>query len=524
MSTKRGLGVALALGAAFATCCWDTPPAFAQEVISYEGAVNVQRFGTAPGPRNFLVTRGARSDGEHALSFGLLAHYGNKPLVVNTERRDGNDVTVVEVLAVENLVTADAWFAYTPTPALQLSLRLPVTYVKGQGLAEDGGAGQLADQPVDAVGLSDPELEGKFRFVGDADSPFTMGASLFLTAPMGEATAERQFIGSETVTGGARLIADFKQGALSSAANLGYRVQKEARIGGSAIGSEALFGVGLGLEASPVLSFIADLFGASTFGGGAGTSTLEAGIGARLSPLNSPLAITIGGGPGIIHAIGGPAFRAFVGFSYANESADLDQDGIEDTQDQCPADPEDYDGYEDSDGCPDTDNDGDAIADAVDKCPDEAEDSDGFEDLDGCPDPDNDKDGLPDVSDRCPNEAENLNGFEDEDGCPDIPDTDGDGVDDQHDKCPTEPEDTDGYQDTDGCPDLDNDGDGLPDDVDECVDEAEDMNGFEDEDGCPDGGSDKPPRRSAPAKRAPAKKSSGGDGTRLGSEDNPIEL
>jgi outer membrane protein OmpA-like peptidoglycan-associated protein len=66
-----------------------------------------------------------------------------------------------------------------------------------------------------------------------------------------------------------------------------------------------------------------------------------------------------------------------------------------------------------------SDRDGDGIPDDVDKCPDDPEDKDGFEDEDGCPDPDNDKDGIPDVSDACPNEPETVNGFQDEDGCPD---------------------------------------------------------------------------------------------------------
>jgi outer membrane protein OmpA-like peptidoglycan-associated protein len=65
------------------------------------------------------------------------------------------------------------------------------------------------------------------------------------------------------------------------------------------------------------------------------------------------------------------------------------------------------------------DRDGDGIPDDVDKCPDEPEDFDGFEDEDGCPDPDNDKDGIPDVADKCPNEPETVNGVDDEDGCPD---------------------------------------------------------------------------------------------------------
>jgi outer membrane protein OmpA-like peptidoglycan-associated protein len=65
------------------------------------------------------------------------------------------------------------------------------------------------------------------------------------------------------------------------------------------------------------------------------------------------------------------------------------------------------------------DRDGDGIPDDVDKCPDDPEDKDGFEDDDGCPDPDNDHDGIPDGKDACPNQPETVNGFQDEDGCPD---------------------------------------------------------------------------------------------------------
>jgi outer membrane protein OmpA-like peptidoglycan-associated protein len=126
---------------------------------------------------------------------------------------------------------------------------------------------------------------------------------------------------------------------------------------------------------------------------------------------------------------------------------DKDKDGILDDVDKCPNDPEDKDGFEDDDGCPDLDNDKDGIPDVKDKCPNDPEDKDGFQDEDGCPDPDNDTDGIPDVSDKCPNDAEDKDGFEDEDGCPD-PDNDKDGVPDTADKCPNDP----GPPDNNGCP------------------------------------------------------------------------
>ncbi len=131
------------------------------------------------------------------------------------------------------------------------------------------------------------------------------------------------------------------------------------------------------------------------------------------------------------------------------------------------------------------DSDGDGIKDNDDACPDDPEDFDGFEDGDGCPEFDNDNDGVNDLNDKCPNQPEDQDGFQDEDGCPDL-DNDGDGIPDAKDKCPNQPEDFDGFQDEDGCPDLDNDGDGVLDKDDKCPNEAETKNGFQDEDGCPD--------------------------------------
>ncbi len=188
-------------------------------------------------------------------------------------------------------------------------------------------------------------------------------------------------------------------------------------------------------------------------------------------------------------AINVPDWGLWLAIGYQSEiiPSDRDRDGVKDADDPCPDDPEDFDGFEDDDGCPDLDNDGDGIADVDDSCPDLAEDFDGFQDEDGCPDLDNDQDGIPDSSDRCPNEPEDFDGDQDNDGCPDlVKDSDNDGVPDDIDRCPLQAEDVDGFQDDDGCPDLDNDLDGIPDEVDNCPNSPETFNGYEDEDGCPD--------------------------------------
>jgi len=179
------------------------------------------------------------------------------------------------------------------------------------------------------------------------------------------------------------------------------------------------------------------------------------------------------------------ALAASIGWNGFVLPQDADQDGIKDNIDNCPQEAEDFDGFNDGDGCPEFDNDNDGIADTVDQCTNEAEDLDGFEDTDGCPDLDNDGDGVVDLNDGCPSAPEDLDGFDDADGCPDF-DNDVDGVADSVDNCPDIAEDLDGFEDTDGCIDVDNDQDGILDTDDQCVDQAETFNTFEDTDGCPD--------------------------------------
>lgn len=185
--------------------------------------------------------------------------------------------------------------------------------------------------------------------------------------------------------------------------------------------------------------------------------------------------------------------------------SDRDKDGVPDKNDACP----DVPGPEVYLGCPDRD--GDGIADRVDRCPMVPEDFDGVQDHDGCPEEeDSDKDGLNDPQDRCPQvvgpienqgcpyEDTDGDGLIDQDdkcpqvagpienqGCP-LKDRDMDGIIDRDDKCPDQPEDKDQFDDEDGCPDLDNDGDGIADVDDTCPIMAETRNGFQDEDGCPD--------------------------------------
>ena len=464
---------------------------------SVSGDFAVQRFDPAAGPHNYFSTRGARTDGNMVWSAGLVANYSYRPFDVRTcvvddpaDRAAGK--TCSDPVAhsprtlrvVENEITGNLLGTLTPIPRLQLALNIPVSWVKGQGL--DPVTHSNTPNGISSVGLGDAQLEAKVRIHGQVTDPFVIGAAAFVTAPIGHATAKDKYIGDTDPNVGVRLILDGEKGPLSVGANLVGVYRSKGEVGTSSVGSEGRYSVAAGFRISPVVRVLADGFGTTRFSSTQGENTLEIDAGFQFFPLSSPLAISLGGGTGIVQGVGVPKFRGILGLTYALEKRDRDGDGIDDSVDQCPTEKEDFDGFEDSDGCPDPDNDLDTVPDKVDKCPDQAEDQDGFEDRDGCPDPDNDKDGIPDESDQCPNEPETKNGYKDEDGCPDEADRDNDGVPDSRDQCPDQPEDTDGFQDTDGCPDLDNDNDGIPDAQDECIDEPETKNHFEDEDGCPD--------------------------------------
>jgi outer membrane protein OmpA-like peptidoglycan-associated protein len=288
-----------------------------------------------------------------------------------------------------------------------------------------------------------------------------------------------------------KLVLEGRVAGFSIAGNVGFKYRPDDKqFNGLDLKNELTYGGAMGIDlGSPDALLFLEAFGVAPvqdIQNDSRSQPLEALLGFRFFTVPGAV-ITIGAGSGIVPDYGSPLWRGLMQFAYYERDRDTDKDGLLDSVDGCPTDPEDKDDFEDADGCPDPDNDNDGILDPNDRCPLDPEDKDGFEDMDGCPDPDNDKDQILDVDDKCPNRPENINGYQDTDGCPDgIPDTDGDGLTDDIDKCPKDPEDKDGFEDEDGCPDPDNDKDGILDVNDKCPLDPETKNGFEDDDGCPD--------------------------------------
>jgi outer membrane protein OmpA-like peptidoglycan-associated protein len=272
--------------------------------------------------------------------------------------------------------------------------------------------------------------------------------------------------------------------------NLGYAIREDREVRNLEVRDHLTWSLAADIPiGETILHFVPEIAGelSATAGDrGAEETPIEAFFSGRLFPGDIAM-LDFGMGIGAVRGYGVPDWRVFAGVTFSPRDDDRDNDGYKDSEDGCPDDPEDFDDFEDADGCSDPDNDQDGIPDRRDDCPDEPEDFDDFEDENGCPDPDNDQDGILDVVDECPDDPEDIDGFEDQNGCPD-PDNDRDAILDADDDCPDDPEDVDGWEDMNGCPDPDNDFDGLLDIDDECMNEPEDFDGFEDEDGCPEDG------------------------------------
>jgi hypothetical protein len=498
------------------------PRAHAQATPPYDPAIDVQLFDFAVGPKTFFTVADGDVAAKGQMSFDAMVTFLTNPFTVYGVDPTTNMLTGARSNVVSSLVGGQVSGAYGVTDSIQVGAILPLIFsMSGQGL--DVGNATPASQTLQTTGLGDLRVEAKDRLWQSGPFRFAALASLGIPSRFGTGANGAAFTGNN--------VPDLRlEGALqwrssdeklSAGANLGVLLQDPHTIYGSTIGQQLVWGVAGAYSFTDTFQVVGEVFGRAGFDYSQESAPTEAVGGVRVLATQS-FAVVAGGGGGLFKGVGSPDVRAFVSIGYAPDTRDSDGDGIPNNRDRCPLVPEDHDGFQDADGCPDDDNDGDGVPDAQDKCPDKPEDHDGFQDEDGCPDLDNDGDGIADLDDRCPldkedgkppypndgcpadkrdsdgdgvmdsvdacpDKAEDQDGFEDADGCPD-PDNDGDGIADADDKCPNCAEDKDGIQDADGCPETDADHDGIPDDKDKCPLEAETINGIDDWDGCPDQG------------------------------------
>jgi len=490
------LAVGLRVSAALVLC--SVAPVAAQPA----GNLPIDTFRPAMDSRGYLTINASQVLGHNELSFGLGSlSWGHKLLGFENG---------TATYSVDDVITATLIAAYGVHigPAeLEFGVSVPLSIMSGDRGPDDLGA---ADNPnddmryqLDGQGLGNIGLHLKTRFLKTSKGP-KVGLGVIASLYLPTATPEDRFLGESKLTPQIMGILDKefgRRGRLRVSLNAGFRARATTSFtdrgdGGAPATNQTItasgeipVGLGIAYAISPQkFDLVGEVFGAVPIGDHEGYQPLEAIGGVKLYLARNSF-LSLGAGRGLMPAKGAnPDFRAFIGIVFEPNIGDRDGDGLKDDVDKCPDEPEDFDGFEDEDGCPEPDNDRDGIVDEDDKCPLIPEDKDGFQDEDGCPEGekgDRDGDRILDEVDRCPDEPEDYDQFEDEDGCPDL-DNDQDKILDVDDLCPNDPEDYDQFEDEDGCPDLDNDKDRILDKDDKCINEPETYNNFEDENGCPD--------------------------------------
>jgi OmpA-OmpF porin, OOP family len=502
---------ALAFAAAAATLAEDAAAAETRTGDGKNGeGMDLHLFRPAIDSKGLFSINGADILGANDISLGLVIDYGHRLMPLN-DNPSGTEVML------EHAFQGTFQFDYGIANYLVVGLSAPVVLNSGDSVQDigPGGAENYDDDGLDAQALGNLSIHAKLRLLRpDQD---VIGLAVIAQAGFGVAGTQ-DFASEPGFFFWPQVVVETRIGStgqLRLALNGGFRghTGSNPAFGKRADGTtdqlkEGDFeysnlltgGFGMSYRVLSALDLVAETYMTQQLGGGDSSKqklSAEALGGIKLFIERNSF-LMLGGGVGYTPGFQAADQRATIGFVFEPSIGDRDGDGIKDDQDDCPDEPEDFDGFQDTKGdsppgkygCPDPDNDDDGILDVDDRCPNNPEDRDGDEDEDGCPegsDGDRDGDGILDSRDKCPDQPEDRDGFQDKDGCPD-PDNDMDGIPDTSDKCPNDPEDKDGFQDEDGCPEPDNDGDGIPDVVDKCPDVKEVFNGFEDQDGCPDKG------------------------------------
>jgi outer membrane protein OmpA-like peptidoglycan-associated protein len=458
--------------------------------------IDAQIHKPAMDPYGIFTVERAVGPRQYDFGFRFGANFAAAPLKLDTTGDLGvPDGSTDDVF--ESQLTLDLGLSFGVTDWLTMAIDVPIQRQPlASGYGDVGMYNPTADPPDVGTGFysarpdqnidpsethpGDPRVALKVRIL---DGKLKLAGQVTAFVPFGD---EDVFAGSEGFVLEPKVIFDYPIGDKGFlAVNAGARIREgvlavtrpvnamgELMDGPDTpiifVGTEALVAVGAKFEVLPRVALGGEVYGLvpiltsdeCTGDCKNGDLTGDAVVGAWFQTTHDSW-ISVGAGLGVVpDAARSESFRVVASFSWAptpegartGGGGDRDNDNIADGPDVCPDEPEDADGFQDDDGCPELDNDLDGVLDAQDKCESEPEDRDGFDDEDGCPEGDDDKDGIEDLNDRCPQEAEDKDGYADDDGCPDE-DNDGDGILDGKDKCPEEAETVNGVDDLDGCPD-----------------------------------------------------------------------
>jgi outer membrane protein OmpA-like peptidoglycan-associated protein len=293
--------------------------------------IDVQLYRPPTVAQRTLWTRDATRMPHRYWSSGITFHYARDPFVWV-----GEDGTVTRV--VGDLLTASLHGGGQLGP-VWLGAQAPVLLRAG---THEGGES----------GIGDVTLEARSTLVDHEQAPLGVALLASLSLP----TAS---VGTTLGDGGLGYelgaIVDRPIGAGLVTAELGLHGNPDRDLGALTWSDRLYLRVGGGLPVTDRVTASVDLAGAYNLGGnqkGAGLPVeVLAGGGYRLTDL---ITVNAGVGTGLTTGIGAPVLRGTTSLRFQPVlTRDADGDGIVDAEDRCRQEPEDVDGVEDADGCPD---------------------------------------------------------------------------------------------------------------------------------------------------------------------------
>jgi OmpA-OmpF porin, OOP family len=356
-----------------ALCGAGSAPALAQ----VGSRPNLDSFRPTADVDGFLTLPGAMTPGHLLGGAGFFFDYTYESLVTIDPSGASNQIDHRAAARLAGMLGLGRWAA--------LHLDLPFI-LANRGPAVGSGDPAIA---VARAGVGDPRISARARVAGarsDTRGVVPVGAGLALelggTVPIGSSGAFASE-GQVTLDLLAHLDYYFAPGA-GLTLSMGWLFRPyDRRIFDETFTDAFLFGVGMRLPIPmvPRLTVRLEVRGSTTFSSVL-TTPVEGEIGVSYGV--GPVSLLAFFGTGFTDGAGAPLARAMVGVLYSRRTQDRDGDGIPDSVDKCPLLPEDFDGFEDDDGCEDPDNDGDFIMDDEDLCPDEAPPEGTDLDEDGC--------------------------------------------------------------------------------------------------------------------------------------------
>lgn len=315
-------------------------PALAQDEV-YGGALpglNAQAYRPSVDSTSFLWLTDSSLLSDRAFFARAGVDYARNALVYTPyDYGDGGE----KVPLIKHLAQLDLAVGYT-FGRFRAALIAPVI------LRAAGDAGS-------ATGLGDLTLDAKVNLLDRAEKPLGLALSGRLSAPTGTTglSLSNEGLGYEL-----ELAADREVGPMLVALNLGHRGQPQVSLENTTWGSQVYGRLGGAVAIDDLTGVALEVNGALTYaalGDPAATPVEVLLTGWRQPVADVPFILSGGIGVGATKAVGAPSVRFVLSGSWVpggREQADMDNDGIGDRTDQCPANPEDIDGARDKDGCP----------------------------------------------------------------------------------------------------------------------------------------------------------------------------